>query len=82
MLARDQMRAMLDELMGTCTNGEFKINLLLFLLNKKPLLKGDDSENSIRYDDLNVCRAFLLGCCPHDILSATVRVSEIFKTQV
>jgi len=52
MLARDQMRAMLDELMGTCTN-------------------GDDSENSIRYDDLNVCRAFLLGCCPHDILSAT-----------
>ena len=31
------------------------------------------------YDDPKVCKAFLLDCCPHDILSATVntRFEEI-----
>ena len=53
MSAKDQMRAMLDELMGTTRNGE-------------------TSKNAIKFDDHRVCKAFLLGCCPHEILSQTV----------
>jgi len=50
MSATDQMRQMLDQLMGTTRNGE---------------------SNSTSFDDPKVCKAFLLDCCPHDILSAT-----------
>lgn len=52
MSAKDQISAMLDELMGTSRNGE-------------------KSKNTYRFDDRNVCRAFLLGCCPYMILSQT-----------
>nr|XP_022316485.1 putative RNA-binding protein Luc7-like 1 isoform X2 [Crassostrea virginica]XP_022318873.1 putative RNA-binding protein Luc7-like 1 isoform X2 [Crassostrea virginica] len=40
-------------------------------------LKGDEGqprENSkykVKFDDPRVCKSFLLGCCPHDILSST-----------
>uniref|UniRef100_A0A1I8GN75 RNA-binding protein Luc7-like 2 n=1 Tax=Macrostomum lignano TaxID=282301 RepID=A0A1I8GN75_9PLAT len=50
MSATEQMRAMLDELMGTNRDGE------------KPKL---------RFDDPSVCKCFLLGCCPHEILQGT-----------
>jgi len=50
MSASDQMRQMLDQLMGTSRNGE---------------------KSGTPYDDPKVCKAFLLDCCPHDILSAT-----------
>lgn len=50
MSASDQMRQMLDQLMGTARNGE---------------------KTGTPYDDPKVCKAFLLDCCPHDILSAT-----------
>ena len=53
MSAKDQMRAMLDELMGTTRNGE-------------------SPKNALKFDDYRVCKAFLLGCCPHEILSQTV----------
>lgn len=35
---------------------------------------GRDGENNkfkVRFDDPRVCKSFLLGCCPHDILSST-----------
>jgi len=50
MTASDQMRAMLDQLMGTARNGE---------------------SGPVKYNDPKVCKSFLLGCCPHDILSQT-----------
>ncbi|XP_023324251.1 putative RNA-binding protein Luc7-like 1 isoform X3 [Eurytemora carolleeae] len=50
MTATDQMRAMLDAMMGTARNGE---------------------ASSVRFNDHNVCKSFLLSCCPHDLLAAT-----------
>ncbi|XP_062589738.1 putative RNA-binding protein Luc7-like 1 isoform X1 [Saccostrea cucullata] len=52
MSAQEQMRAMLDELMGTARDGE-------------------NSKYKVKFDDARVCKSFLLGCCPHDILSST-----------
>jgi len=52
MTAHDQMRAMLDQLMGTARNGE-------------------DDKITVRFDDPKVCKSFLLGCCPHEILAST-----------
>ena len=51
MSAQAQMKAMLDQLMGTQRDG------------------GGDS--SIRYDNDDVCKTFLFGCCPNDILTGT-----------
>lgn len=53
MSALDQMRAALDQLMGTGgrDNAESKYN--------------------VKFDDPRVCKSFLLGCCPHEILSST-----------
>lgn len=52
MSAHDQIRAMLDELMGTGRDGE-------------------NNKYKVKFDDPRVCKSFLLGCCPHDILSST-----------
>ena len=51
MSASDQMRAMLDELMGTGRDGS--------------------TNKSIKFDDPQVCKTFLVGCCPHDVLTGT-----------
>lgn len=51
MTATDQMRQMLDQLMGTARNGEGGRNL--------------------KFSDSRVCKSFLIGCCPHDILAST-----------
>jgi len=52
MSAQSQMRAMLDQLMGTQRD-------------------GNQDSSSVKFDDPSVCRSFLLGCCPNDILSST-----------
>lgn len=52
MTAHDQMRAMLDQLMGTGRNGE-------------------NNRYQVKFSDTKVCKSFLLGCCPHEILSST-----------
>lgn len=52
MTAHDQMRAMLDQLMGTGRNGE-------------------NNRYQVKFSDPKVCKSFLLGCCPHEILSST-----------
>ncbi|BFZ03104.1 hypothetical protein BsWGS_06143 [Bradybaena similaris] len=52
MSAHDQIRAMLDELMGTTRD-------------------GDSDKYRVKFDDPRVCKSFLLGCCPHDILAST-----------
>ena len=33
---------------------------------------GDSSSYKVKFDDPRVCKSFLLGCCPHDILASTV----------
>ncbi|CAG5131969.1 unnamed protein product, partial [Candidula unifasciata] len=52
MTAHDQIRAMLDELMGTSRD-------------------GNADKYRVKFDDPRVCKSFLLGCCPHDILANT-----------
>jgi len=52
MSAKDQMRAMLDQLMGTTRDGE-------------------SSRYNVKFTDPKVCKSFLLGCCPHEILAST-----------
>nr|CAD7431125.1 unnamed protein product [Timema monikensis] len=52
MTAHDQIRAMLDQLMGTGRNGE-------------------NNRYQVKFSDPKVCKSFLLGCCPHEILSST-----------
>uniref|UniRef100_A0A1S4GYL5 Uncharacterized protein n=2 Tax=gambiae species complex TaxID=44542 RepID=A0A1S4GYL5_ANOGA len=56
MSAHDQMRAMLDQLMGTARNGE-------------------TNRYSVKFYDSKVCKSFLLGCCPHEILASTTSVT-------
>ncbi|XP_040571015.1 putative RNA-binding protein Luc7-like 1 isoform X1 [Lepeophtheirus salmonis] len=51
MSASEQMRAMLDQLMGTSRNG-----------TEGPGLK---------FSDPRVCKSFLYGCCPHEVLAST-----------
>ncbi|XP_078494752.1 putative RNA-binding protein Luc7-like 2 [Ciona intestinalis] len=51
MSAQSQMRAMLDQLMGTQRDGT--------------------GSKSLKFDEDSVCKTFLLGCCPNDILSGT-----------
>merc|ERR1712150_79295 len=53
MSASEQMRAMLDQLMGTARNGP------------------DASGSGVKFTDHKVCKAFLYGCCPHEILAST-----------
>jgi RNA-binding protein Luc7-like 2 len=55
MSAVDQMREMINQLMGT-----------------DPSI--DDGRERMPFSDVRVCRNFLLGCCPHDILASTVRI--------
>lgn len=38
---------------------------------------GDTGRNRIKFDDPRTCKSFLLGCCPHDILSSTVSINFI-----
>ncbi|XP_037047019.1 putative RNA-binding protein Luc7-like 2 isoform X1 [Bradysia coprophila] len=52
MTATDQMRAMLDQLMGTARNGE-------------------NDRYGLKFYDAKVCKSFLIGCCPHEILAST-----------
>jgi len=33
---------------------------------------GEEEKTSMSFDDPRVCKSFLLGCCPHDILASTV----------
>lgn len=51
MSASDQVRAMLDQLMGTQRDGV--------------------PSKSIKFDDPEVCKTFLMGCCPHEVLTGT-----------
>merc|ERR1712051_410270 len=53
MSASEQMRAMLDQLMGTSRNGP------------------DTNPHGVKYTDHKVCKSFLYGCCPHEILAST-----------
>jgi len=55
MSASDQMRAMLDQLMGTARNGP----------------EEGSAAKGIKFQDPRVCKSFLKACCPHEILAST-----------
>lgn len=33
---------------------------------------GENNRFQVKFNDPKVCKSFLLGCCPHEILSSTV----------
>lgn len=76
MTAHDQMRAMLDQLMGTARNGEFftltPSPTWSHKIEKKILRFLGEPQYAIKFSDNKVCKSFLVGCCPHDILATTV----------
>ena len=74
-MATDYMRAMLDELMGSGggndDGGEGK-NIQLW--HTIMVFGGVNRFYSVstKFKGRDVCRSFLLKCCPHEILNATV----------
>lgn len=63
-MATDYMRSMLNELMGS---------------------SRDDQENETdtprsHFDHRDVCRPFLLKCCPHEVLTSTVTPRKIIPS--
>lgn len=40
----------------------------------RPPLIGESSRYNVKFTDPKVCKSFLLGCCPHEILASTVSV--------
>ncbi|CBY34037.1 unnamed protein product [Oikopleura dioica] len=56
-MATDYMRSMLNELMGSGRNDQNE--------------DGEMPTTSTRFEDRDVCRPFLLKCCPHDVLTST-----------
>ncbi|XP_046404466.1 putative RNA-binding protein Luc7-like 1 isoform X1 [Ischnura elegans] len=83
MSAHDQIRAMLDQLMGTGRNG--RLPCFKDILRVKVLLwadhdlyeidntveSGENNRFQVKFTDAKVCKSFLLSCCPHEILSST-----------
>ena len=37
-------------------------------------LGPDSSAHGVKFTDHKVCKSFLFGCCPHEILASTVRI--------
>lgn len=72
MSAKDQMRAMLDQLMGTARDGKHNGFLCLTIFQTISFILGDSSRYNVKFTDSKVCKSFLLGCCPHEILASTV----------
>lgn len=82
MSAHDQIRAMLDQLMGTSRNG--MMNYAFKFINEVQLMEckfngtfhlifaGEEEKITVTFDDPRVCKPFLLGCCQYSILEATV----------
>lgn len=40
--------------------------------NPCPLSLSGENKNTMKFSDGKVCKSFLIGCCPHDILASTV----------
>ncbi|GAB5568829.1 putative RNA-binding protein Luc7-like 2 isoform X7 [Prionailurus iriomotensis] len=62
MSAQAQMRAMLDQLMGTSRDAFVTSNFVS---------ARDTTRQRIKFSDDRVCKSHLLNCCPHDVLSGT-----------
>ncbi|CAM2697806.1 unnamed protein product [Rotaria socialis] len=76
MTARDQIRAMLDQLMGTDnTDVTMNMSMLGFISSASSSYYEvnivSSTKSSMSFEDRRVCRPFLLNCCPHEILSGT-----------
>lgn len=46
-------------------------SLICFIIFNDCIFLGDSGRSRIKFDDARTCKSFLLGCCPHDILSST-----------
>lgn len=49
--------------------------LFIWEANMRAFILGEEEKIAIKFDDPRVCKSFLLGCCPHEILASTVRLS-------
>lgn len=43
------------------------------------IVSGETDRHGVKFYDDAVCKSFLLQCCPHEILSSTVRYSVLIK---
>ncbi|KAJ8245825.1 hypothetical protein GJAV_G00260700 [Gymnothorax javanicus] len=81
MSAQAQMRALLDQLMGTARDGSVYLCLPTSICKgvaEKPHVRRakcsvtrDETRQRVKFTDERVCKSHLLNCCPHDILSGT-----------
>lgn len=53
--------------------------LATFLTHFPPL--SGENKNTLKFSDGKVCKSFLIGCCPHDILASTVSNSSVRGTR-
>ena len=77
MSAKDEMRAMLAQLMGTSEGWLPSVWFFRHLFHCYQLLRfawlfSADTAPKVRFTERTVCRPFLLGCCPHEVLDSTV----------
>lgn len=52
----------------------FKMDPSLFFNTLNDFL--GETNNAVKFSDPKVCKSFLVGCCPHDILATTVSISH------
>lgn len=79
MSAKDEMRAMLAQLMGSTEGKKDAVTILATYpgsLITSSVFLPDTNAPKIRFSDSRVCRPFLLACCPHDILDSTVGYTQ------
>ena len=51
----------------------FCLYSLQSLINNSLFSGPDSSAHGVKFTDHKVCKSFLFGCCPHEILASTVR---------
>lgn len=43
---------------------------------------GEGDRYALKFHDSKVCKSFLIGCCPHDILASTVSHSQLVAIKI
>ena len=56
------------------------VSLCLLILFGAVTVLGEKDRYRVQFDDPRVCKSFLLGCCPHDILASTVSILYLFRS--
>ena len=57
----------------------FYLYSLQSLINNSLFSGPDSSAHGVKFTDHKVCKSFLYGCCPHEILASTVRIPSFLE---